>query len=107
MGSNGRVVVDGLRAWALSLPFVRESPGVEGDTSVHELVIDCPPLHIRRVWLLISVGEPEDEVLAFITHDDGGDVSCVRFTPPPISDPRDLEAALLVAYESAFAGCTP
>ena len=84
---------------------MRESAGGDGDMSGRELVVDCPPLNIRRVWLLMGIAEAEDEVAAFITYDDGDPF---YFTAPPVtSDPRVLEAVLLSAYESAFAGCSP
>jgi hypothetical protein len=96
--------IDGLRAWALSLPFVNEHIGGEGDPNVREFVIDCPPLHVRRVWLLMRGTEPEHEVLTFLTHH-YGDISCVEFTTPRLgSDARHVDAALLFAYESAFNG---
>lgn len=106
LASNGVSGSDGLRTWALSLPFVRESTDGEGDTSVRVLLVDCPPLHVNRAWLQMGMSQSDGEVLAFI-HDDG-DVFCVGLsTPSTTSDRRDLEAVLLSAYESAFAGCSP
>lgn len=91
----------------LSLPFVNEHTGEDGDADLREFVVDCPPLRIRRVWLVMCVAEPDHEMLAFITHDDG-DISCVGFGMPHMtSDPGHVEAALLLAYQSTFLGPWP
>lgn len=107
IASNGRYGIDGLRAWALSLPFVNEQMGEERDDDLREFVVDCPPLRIRRVWLVMRVTEPDHELLAFVTHGDG-DISCVGFGMPQMSsDPAHVEAALLFAYQSTFVGSWP
>jgi hypothetical protein len=107
IASNAREGIDGLRAWVLSLPFVSEHRRGEGDAELREFVVDCPPLHIRRIWLVMCVTEPDHEMLAFITHDDGG-ITCVGFGMRHMaSDPGHVEAALLLAYQSAFVGSSP
>jgi hypothetical protein len=107
IASNDRDGIDGLRAWVLSLPFVNELRGGVGDEDIRQFVVDCPPLRVRRVWLVIGVTEADPEVLAFVTHDDG-DITCVGFGMPLMtSDPGRVEAALLVAYQSTFAGSWP
>ena len=92
-----------LRAWVMSLPFVEERGTDAEDTDFREFVIDCPPLQIRRIWLLMAAVDAECEVMAFITHADG-DVSCIELSTSV--DTRDVEAALLLAYESTFARCS-
>ena len=107
IASNRREGIDGLRAWLLSLPFVSEHRRGEGDAELREFVVDCPPLHIRRIWLVMCVTGPDHEMLAFITHDDG-EISCVGFGKRHLtSDPGHVEAALLLAYQSALAGSWP
>jgi hypothetical protein len=107
IASNGRDGIDGLRAWVLSLPFVNEHTEEGADAKLREFVVDCPPLRIRRVWLVMHASGPDSEVLAFITEDDG-DVSCVGLGLPQItSDPAHVEAVLLLAYEHAFVESWP
>jgi hypothetical protein len=107
IASNARDGIDGLRAWVLSLPFVNERTGEGADAKLREFLVDCPPLRIRRIWLVMQASGPDSEVLAFVTHDDG-DVSCVGLGMPQItSDPAHVEAVLLVAYQSAFVESWP
>jgi hypothetical protein len=107
IASNGRDGIDGLRAWVLSLPFVNEHTGEGADANLREFVVDCPPLRIRRIWLVMHATGPDSEVLAFVTHDDG-DVSCVGLGMPHMtSDPAHVEAVLLLAYQSAFVESWP
>jgi hypothetical protein len=102
IASNGRDGIDGLRTWVLGLPFVNEHTGAGADADLREFVVDCPPLGLRRIWLVMHVTGSDHEVLAFVTHDDG-DISCVGFGLPHMaSDPAHVEAALLVAYQSTF-----
>jgi hypothetical protein len=94
------------RGW-LSLPFVNEHTGAGGDADLREFVVDCPPLGIRRIWLVMHVTRSDHEVLAFVTHDDG-DISCVVFGLPHMApDPAHVEAALLLAYQSTFVESWP
>jgi hypothetical protein len=98
--------LNGLRAWALSLPFVRERMGQEDGTRYREFVIRCPLLALDRPWLLIRDAEPERMVIALFTHDDG-EMSCIGFTTGGTAyDAPQIEAALLFAYESAFVDCS-
>jgi hypothetical protein len=88
----------------LSLPFVEERSNGEGDTNLHEFVIDCAPLCIWRTWLMVRAAGSDSELEAFMMHADR-EVSWVRFAPPRTSaDARHVENVLILAYESAFAG---
>jgi hypothetical protein len=107
IASNGRNGFDGLRTWVLSLPFVNELRGEEAAPDLREFVVDCPPLRIRRVWLVMHATGPDNEVLAFVTHGDG-DLSCVGFGVPHMAaDPAHVESALLLAYQRTFVGSWP
>jgi hypothetical protein len=46
-------------AWVLSLPWVVERP-YELAPGVRSFAVDCPPLSIRRVWLVTGLGASAD-----------------------------------------------
>jgi len=94
----------GLRAWALSQPWVRERAGKLAFPDVRQYVIDCPLLDVRQVWLTILETRNPAELFAFFTLREGH-VSCVTLESES-SDTEPLERALRSAYESAFAGCS-
>jgi hypothetical protein len=95
--------IEGLRAWALSQPWVRVQTGGMTLPDLCKYVIDCPPLDVRRVWLTIFETRNPPELFAFFTLREGH-VSCVTFATES-SDSQQLERSLRRAYESAFAGC--
>jgi len=55
---------DTFHDWILSLPWVVERPYVLGIRGVRAFAIDCPPLDIRRMWLV--TGLPHRRAIALI-----------------------------------------
>lgn len=83
----------------LGLPFVVEQC-TDGTGRLREYLVDCPPLGVHRVWLVVRTDAAECEALAFVVYEGG--VSVVRLTSIRATDPASLEAAVMLAYESAF-----
>ena len=57
---------DALHNWILSLPWVVERPYVLGVRGVRAFAVDCPPLDIRRMWLV--TGLPSGRGIALIVE---------------------------------------
>ena len=62
---------DAFHDWILSLPWVVERPYVLGIRGVRAFAVDCPPLDIRRMWLV--TGLPSGRGVALIVESSQAD----------------------------------
>jgi hypothetical protein len=117
--------MDRLHGWLHGLPWVVERPGIAEAPQLRWFGLECPPLRIRRLWLLTgSLGHfPIDELEVLVVLPTGsarpiveagdgtliaavgGEDSLVslRFDAMDQADEMHLERALFVAYEACFA----
>jgi hypothetical protein len=117
--------LDRLHGWLLGLPWVVERPGIAEAPQLRWFGLNCPPLHIRRLWLFTgSLGDfPTDELGVLVVVPTGaarplveaGDGTLVAAvgdqdslvllgfdTMDQVDDVR-LERTLFVAYDACLA----
>jgi hypothetical protein len=120
--STDQRILDELRRWVTSLPWVRERTGPAGST-IRRFTVDCPPLARASTWLLIGsfddLDEWEPEIhlvlpgpIADLGVTNGWAVLEARMpgnhavvavqNPTNPAELRALEALVLIAYSTAF-----
>jgi hypothetical protein len=107
--------IDQLHDWVLSLPWVVERPYSLGWGGVRIFAIDCPPIDVRKVWLVTGLVTASG--IAVVVPDEVADEFEVldlarSLSPMPAGHVlasvceiacRDVERVVLEAYASAMA----
>jgi hypothetical protein len=96
--------IDTFHRWALNLPFVVEHRHVRDGADVREFTVECDDLDIHHVWLVTHERHTDRHVLALVPSG-AGPMSFLRLRlSDRDADRRHIEALLLNAYKTAFAG---
>jgi hypothetical protein len=114
--SNATSDRDTFHEWILSLPWVVERPYSLGFPGVRAFAVDCPPVGVRRIWLVTGI--PHSSGIAMIVSERvADDLDLINLARPlapmppghvltslcPDANDRDVERVLLQAYSSALA----